>query len=591
MRWRILKKIQNSPPKTAGRHLRRPKTAGQAKFPAVDGTGKFQIGDIIRVLLENRGLKTKKEQEEFLHPPKPQDLTAKEVGISSEELRKAIDGIKKAVGTKEKIIIYGDYDADGICGTAILWEAIYKLGGKVMPFIPKREEGYGMKVARLEEMAKEGVKLVITVDQGIVAVRQAKKAKDLGLNLIITDHHLPGEKKPQALAILHTTKLSGSGVAWFLAKHLIKHIRGGVARGLSAFGRAHLGGEIGLDLATIGTISDVVPLVGPNRSIVKYGLESVRKTKRIGLISLYQTAGISPENIGTYEIGFIIGPRLNASGRIDDPLDSLRLICTKDKERALGLAIKIEEKNRQRQDLTDQILIHARNLWLTSDGKSSLIFVQDKSYEEGVIGLVAGKLMEEFYRPAVVLAPRENYWVASARSIEEFNIVEAIRACAEFLGPHGGHRKAAGFTIEESKISLVRQRLIELAQQKLGEKNLKPVLTIDMELSLKDLSLTLYEQLAKLAPFGEGNPHPVFATRNVRILDAQLVGAESKHLKLRFVDSDSGITMEAIGFGFGDFFSQLSPEKPVDIAYILAVDEWNGKRKIQLRLKDIKIKK
>jgi len=552
MRWRILKKIQN--PCLAGR---------QAK-------SKIQNEEVIKIVLENRGLKTERQQEEFLHPPRPQDLTTKEVGISSVELKKAIARIKKAIKGKEKIIIYGDYDTDGVCGTAILWEAIYKLGGEVMPFIPKRKEGYGMKVARLEEMAKEGIKLVITVDQGIVAVKQAEKAKDLGLDLIITDHHLPGTKKPDALAVLHTTRLSGSGVAWFLAKNL--------------------GDESGLDLATIGTVSDVVPLLGPNRSIVKYGLEAVRKTKRIGLISLYQTAGISPENIGTYEIGFIIGPRLNASGRIDDPLDSLRLICTKDENRAVDLAQKIEARNRQRQDLTQQILIHARNLWLTTDGKSSLIFVQDKSYEEGVIGLVAGKLMEEFYRPAVVLAPRENHWVASARSIEEFNIVEAIRACAEFLGPHGGHRKAAGFTIEESKISLVRQRLIELAQQKLDEEKLKPTLTIDMELGLKDLSLTLYDQLATLAPFGEGNPQPVFATKNVQIADAQLVGTESKHLKLRLVDSSSGVTLEAIGFGFGNIFSQLSPEQPIDIAYILATDEWNGKRKIQLKIKDIKIK-
>ena len=568
MRWRILKKIQI--PCLAGR---------QAK-------SKIQNKEVIKIVLENRGLKTEKQQEEFLHPPRPQDLTTKEVGISSVELKKAIARIKKAIKGKEKIIIYGDYDTDGVCGTAILWEAIYKLGGEVMPFIPKRKEGYGIKVARLEEMAKEGIKLVITVDQGIVAVKQAEKAKVLGLDLIITDHHLPGTKKPDASAILHTTKLSGSGVAWFLAKNLrgVTHPRGGVAPA------AHLGGEVGLDLATIGTVSDVVPLLGPNRSIVKYGLEAVRKTKRIGLISLYQAAGISPENIGTYEIGFIIGPRLNASGRIDDPLDSLRLICTKDKNRAVDLAQKIEARNRQRQDLTQQILIHARNLWLTTDGKSSLIFVQDKSYEEGVIGLVAGKLMEEFYRPAVVLAPRENHWVASARSIEEFNIVEAIRACAEFLGPHGGHRKAAGFTIEESKISLVRQRLIELAQQKLDEEKLKPTLTIDMELGLKDLSLTLYDQLATLAPFGEGNPQPVFATRDVQIADAQLVGTESKHLKLRLVDSSSGVTLEAIGFGFGNIFSQLSPEQPIDIAYILATDEWNGKRKIQLKIKDIKIK-
>jgi len=545
MRWRILNKVKSKKEK-----------------------GKSE--EIITLLLENRGLKTKKEQEEFLYPPKPQDLNAKEVGISSIGIQKAIARIKKAIRNEEKIIIYGDYDTDGVCGTAILWEAIYKLGGEVMPFIPKRKEGHGMKVARLEEMAKEGVKLVITVDQGIVAVEQAKRAKDLGLDLIITDHHLSGKKIPKALAILHTTRLSGSGVAWFLAKDL--------------------GEEAGLDLATIGTVSDVVPLVGPNRSIVKYGLGNVKKTKRVGLISLYQTAGISPENIGTYEIGFIIGPRLNASGRIDDPLDSLRLVCTKDEARALDLAQKIEERNRQRQDLTEQILIHARNLWLTFDGKSSLIFVQDRGYEEGVIGLVAGKLMEEFCRPAVVLAPRENHWVASARSIEEFNIVEAIRSCAEFLGPHGGHRKAAGFTIEESKISLVRQRLIELAQQKLDGEKLKPTLTIDTELGLKDLSLALYDQLAVLAPFGEGNPQPIFVSRNLQVVSAQLVGLENRHLKLQLKDGRIGTIVNAIGFGMGHFFSRLSPEKSIDVAYSLAVDEWNGQRGLQLRLKDIKIK-
>ena len=544
MRWKILKKIQNP-------------------------NSKFQIEEIIKILLENRGLKTKKEQEEFLNPKPPEKLTAKEVGISPAQLKKAISRIKKAVKNNQKIIIYGDYDTDGVCATAILWEAVYKLGAKVMPFIPKRKEGYGMKIKRLEQMAKEGVNLIITVDQGIVAIKQAQRAKDLGLDLIITDHHLPGEKKPDALAILHTTKLAGCGVAWFLAKDL--------------------GDESGLDLATIGTVSDVVPLIGPNRSIVKYGLKAVRETKRVGLMNLYQTAGISPQNIGTYEISFIIGPRLNATGRVDDPLDALRLICTKDKNRAIDLAQKIEEKNRLRQELTEQILVHARNLWLTSDGKSALIFVQDKSYEEGVIGLVAGKLMEEFYRPAVVLAPRENHWVASARSTEEFNIVEAIRTCAEFLGPHGGHRKAAGFTIEESKISLVRQRLIELAQKKLDEEKLKPTLTIDMELSLEDLSLTLYDQLATLAPFGEGNPQPVFASRKVNIVDAFLVGNGNQHLKLNIKSQTSNVKFDAIAFNMGGLYNQLSPEKPVDIAYNLAADEWNGQRRLELKLKDIKI--
>ncbi len=527
--------------------------------------------DIISILLSNRGLKTRKQQEEFLNPKPPDKLTAKEVGISLAQLKKAISRIKKAVKNNHKIIIYGDYDTDGVCATAILWEAIYKLGANVMPFIPKRKEGYGMKVTRLEQMAKEGVNLIITVDQGIVAIKQAQKAKDLGLDLIITDHHVPGSQKPESLAIVHTTKLSGSGVAWFLAKHL--------------------GDETGLDLATIGTVADVVPLIGPNRSLVKYGLESVKKTKRVGLLSLYEIAGISPQLIDTYEIGYFIGPRLNASGRMDDPLESLRLICTKDKNRAGDLAKKIEEKNRQRQALTEQFVAHARNLWLTSDGKSALIFLQDKSYEEGVIGLVARELMEEFYRPAVVLAPRENHWVASARSIEEFNIIEAIRTCADLLGPHGGHPRAAGFSIEESKIEILRQRLIELAENKLDKEKLKPTLKIDTELNLEDLNLTLYDQLVALAPFGEGNPQPVFASRKVRVVDAHLVGNGSQHLKLNLKSQISNVKFDAIAFNMGGLYNQLSPEKPVDIAYNLTVDEWNGRRRLELKLKDIKIKK
>lgn len=551
MRWRILQKLKVT------------------RLPDGQKSGKLKVEEIVRILLRNRGLKTLRQQEEFLNPKPPERLTAKDVGISPLQVKKAINRIKKAIKNKEKIIVYGDYDTDGVCATAIIWETLHKFGGEAMPFIPKREEGYGLKTERLEEMAKDGVGLVITVDQGIVAVRPAQKAKELGIDLIITDHHVPGERKPKAEAIVHTTKLSGAGVAWFLAKELKS--------------------ENYLDLATIGTVADVVPLIGPNRSLVKYGISTLRKTKRVGLLSLYQTAGISPEFIDTYEIGYLIGPRLNASGRMDDPLDSLRLICTKDKNRAEVLANKLEKKNRQRQALTEETTIHARSLWLKKDGQSALIFIGHKSYQEGIIGLVAGKLMEEFHRPAVVLAPRENHWVASARSIEEFNIIEAVRACADLLGPHGGHKKAAGFSIETSKIETLRQRLVKLAESQLDKKKLKPTLTIDMEVNLEDLNLSLYEKILKLAPFGEGNPQPVFASRHIKIVDAQSVGEGNQHLKLRVASDISHVTFEAIGFGFGHLFSQLSPEKPADIAYNLSVDEWNGQKKLQLKIRDIKI--
>ncbi|MGB9911368.1 MAG: single-stranded-DNA-specific exonuclease RecJ [Microgenomates group bacterium] len=549
MRWRILQKISSSEQEKIGIDLLNQK--------------------ILKIILENRGLKNKNQQEKFLNPLPLEKISYSDLGISLKELKKTIKRIQQAIKRKEKIIIYGDYDTDGICATAILWEALYRQKAEVMPFIPRRQEGYGLKSERLKEMSNQGVKLVITVDQGITALRQAETAKKLGIDLIITDHHLSGEKKPSAFSIIHTVEISGAGIAWFLAREL--------------------GDDSGLDLATIAVITDVIPLIGPARSLVKWGLPKLRNTKRVGLLALFEKAGINPEKIDTYHIGFIIGPRLNASGRIDDPLDSLRLICTKDKQKANFLAEKIEERNKKRQLLTEEITQHARKLWLETDGKSALIFVSHETYEEGVIGLVASNLMQEFYRPAIVLAPRGKDWVASARSIEEFNIVEAVRTCAQFLGNHGGHKKAAGFSIEEEKISLVKERLIALAESQLDKEKLKPTLIIDLELPLSFLSLSLYRKIKKMAPFGEGNPFPFFASRGLEIVNAQLIG-EDRHLKLWLKEKENPTIFEAIGFGMGKIFSSLSPEGEIDIAYTLSLDEWNGKEKLQLNLKDVKLR-
>ncbi len=529
---------------------------------------KLKTEDVIKILLANRGLKTKKEIEEFLNPKKPGDLTTQEVGIDLTQIKKATQRIQQAIKNQEKMIVYGDYDTDGICGTAILWETLYHLGAKALPFIPKREEGYGLKVERIEKMAEEGVKLIITVDQGIVAYSQAEQAYKLGLDLIITDHHVLGEKKPKALAIVHTTKLAGSGVAWFLAKNL--------------------GSQKGLDLVTIATITDMVPLLGPNRSLVKYGLKELRQTKRPGLLALFDFAVLNKENLGVFEISYLIGPRLNAAGRLDDPMDALRLVCTKKESPAIALAQKIDQQNRERQNLTEQTMIHARNLWLKEDGQSQLIFVAHESYQEGIVGLVAGKLAEEFYRPAIVVAKGKEFSRASARSINGFNILEAIRSCAEFIGSHGGHQKAAAFTVETTKIEILREKLNEIAQGKLKDKELSPTLKIDAELNFEDLTLDFYRQLARLEPFGEGNPQPVFASFGVKVIEIRTVGNGDKHLKLRLLSPVSNLTFEAIGFSLGDFSSQLAQGQLVNVAYNLALDEWNGHQKLQLKLKDIK---
>ncbi len=553
MRWRVLRKIKSK------------------------DKGKRQA-EIIKSLFLNRGLRTEKQREEFLKPKDPYQLTPKDVGVSSVQLIKALKRIKKAIKNKEKVIVYGDYDTDGVCGTAILWESLNKLGMRVMPFIPKREEGYGLKVERIDEMAEEGVKLIITVDQGIVHSRQVEHAKKVGVDVIVSDHHQKGKKIPRAVAIVHTTQMAGAGVAWFLANWLIRKIKPKI-------------GRPSLDLVTIGTITDMVPLIGPNRSLVKDGLNYLRKTKRVGLVSLYQFCGIEKEKIGTYEVGYIIGPRINATGRMDDPMEALRLVCTKDENRAVSLAQKIDQQNRERQELMKQTIAHARDLWLKEDGQSALIFIYHPSYEHGVVGLVASKLKDEFYRPAVVLAPRKDHWVASARSIDEFSMIEAIREFASLLGDHGGHRLAAGFSVSQEKLEEIKKRLTEKAEKDLDKSKLESKIEIELEVKLNDLSLSLYQEIEKFAPFGVGNPRPVFASRQLEIGEIKLMGKEKQHLKMGVKEQESGLKFEAIGFGMGEVFSQLSSKELVDLAYELVLNRWNNQRKLELRLRDLKLPK
>ena len=537
--------------------------------------GEKKIETIFKHLLLNRGLKTKRQQEDFLNPKSPYKLTLREVGISPDEIKKAIARLKKAIKKKEKVIVYGDYDADGVCATAIVWETLNKLGAQVMPFIPKREEGYGLKVERIDQMAKAGVSLIVTVDQGIVQFKQVEHANKIGMDVIVTDHHVPGKKKPKAAAVIHTTQLAGVGVAWFFARQL-----------LAAFKKKE---KLGLDLVTIGTVTDMVPLLGANRSLVKHGLNQLKKTKRIGLQFLCQLVGLDSEKISAREVGFIIGPRINASGRIRDPMDPLRLLCLKkDKNKALKIARRLDENNRERQTLTKRTSLHARELWLKEDGQSSLIFVQDQTYNEGVIGLVAQKLKDEFYRPAVVISEGKEMSRASARSVQEFNIIEAIRKCADLLDSHGGHPLAAGFNIETKKINLLKTRLQQIAEEQLAQKKLKRVLKIDAQLELVDLTFDFFNQLERFEPFGQDNPQPAFVTKKIKVVSAQLVGAGKQHLKLTVYGPEPKKNIGAIGFGMGDFYSQLSSEEPIDIAYNLIINEWNSQKRLQLKLKDIK---
>lgn len=523
---------------------------------------------ILNILLENRGIKTKKEKEEFLNLPSPYDLTAKQVGIDQKQLSKAITRIKKAIKNKEKIIIYGDYDSDGVCATAILWETLWNLKANVLPYIPTRNEGYGMKSERLDEFLKNGVSLVITVDNGIVNYEQINHAKKIGLDLIVTDHHSLGEQKVNAYAVVHTLELCGAGVSWFLANQF---------------------GKTDLDLVTIGTITDLMPLAGVNRQIVYHGLEHLRKTKRIGLQELFKTANIDPLKIGTYEIGFIIGPRLNAAGRMENPIDALRLICTFKNEQALELAKKLDSQNRQRQSLMEVMTKQAKEMWLKQKGEDKLIFVSSESWEYGIIGLVAGRLVEEFYRPTVVVSWQKESCRASARSVNGFNIIEAIRnSCADLLDSHGGHAMAAGFNVETGKLEEAKKRLTDFVNKNLTPEDLVPSLKIDLELDLKVLNQTLFQEIKRLEPFGLGNPEPVFVCRGLIVDNLKTVGQTSKHLALVLKSPDSDIKIRAIGFNLGDYYPKISIGRPIDVVFNLIADDWNGNNSLQLKIKDIK---
>lgn len=526
--------------------------------------------DIVKTLLKNRGIKDEKE---FFDPTDPAKISLKSLGISQSEVKKAIDRIRKAKTRGEKVIVYGDYDADGIDGTAILWETLHAIGLNVLPYIPERfSEGYGLNAESLKKLKSEepSLALVITVDHGIVAGKKVDTARELGIDVIITDHHQKGKIAPKAFATIYTDKISGSGVSWFFSREIRKNFKAGNI-------------ENGLELAAIGTIADQLPLLGPNRSIVKFGLEKLNETKRPGLIELFKEAGIEKGSIGTYEVGFVIAPRINAMGRLEHAIDSLRLLCTRNLVKAGQIARHIGATNTQRQKIVEEVVIHARGK--VNDEK--VIVIAGEDYHEGVIGLAAARLVEEFYRPAIVLSKKGGISKASARSISGFNIIEAIRELEDLYIEGGGHPMAAGFSIETKKIGEFTKRINKIAKGILTEEILSRKLRVDMEISFSKLNYKLLAQIKSFEPAGLGNPTPTFASNGVKVVEARTIGREARHLKLK-LEQDEHI-FDSIFFGGGEIYSKLRPDVEVDVAYQLEDNTWNGRKNLQLKIKDIRI--
>lgn len=522
--------------------------------------------EIIDILLKNRKIENIKA---YFEPSKPNAISLDDIQIEKSEVEKLITRIKKAKQKQEKVIVYGDYDADGICATAILWETLHEYGIDTSPYIPERlSEGYGINKKSLDKLTRQynNLGLIITVDNGIVANKPIDYANNKGVDVVITDHHQKSKKIPNALAIIHTDTISGSAIAWFVACELRRQLK----IRIPTYGD-------GLDLACIGTIADMIPLSGFNRSIVKHGLDSLNKTKRPGLISLCSDAGIEMGSMGTQTVSYMIAPRINAMGRLTHAMESLRLLCVRKENRAKEISLLVNKTNLERQKIVEEVVIHAKK---EADSKTSnIIVIAHESYHEGVIGLAAGKLVEEFYRPAIVFSKGAEISKASARSISGFNIIETIRLFDDLIIEGGGHPMAAGFSIKTSNFDAFLQKISNI---KIPEELLIKESNVDLELMFSEINYPLVLDLKKFEPFGLGNPTPSFITKNVSVLDSKLVGSTKAHLKLKL--KNSGKTFSAIGFSMGDRVNDI--KESIDIIYSIAENVYNGNVTIDIRLKD-----
>jgi single-stranded-DNA-specific exonuclease len=538
---------------------------------------------LMRQLLYNRGITDSASAMHFVNgdvgfPTDPFLLTG---------MREAVNRIHHAVMNQENVAIYGDYDADGVTSTALLVEFLSQLGLEPRPYIPNRyDEGYGLNEDAMVQLAEEGLSLIITVDCGIRAVPEVTLANQLGMDVIITDHHHPGSLLPPAVAVIDPRQtgdvypeknLAGVGLAYKLAQAY-----------LATYPQEGVNPEAWLDLVAIGTIADLTPLQGENRLLVSVGLEKIRLQTRQGLFSLARLAGIDLAKLDASHIGFGIGPRLNAAGRLDTAYTALALLTTDDLYEAGQLAQKLDSQNSHRQEMTHRIREDAAARVLAQDPNALLFFAADPSFSEGVVGLAASRLTESYYRPAIIAHQGEQFSVASCRSIPEFHITRALDACADLLEKHGGHAAAAGFTVRNENIEALISRLVEIAEEQLGSLELIPELFIDREIKLERLDYQyipgILEDLHQLEPTGRGNPEPLFASKNVVVRQARPVGREGSHLKLTLKAGNN--TYDAIAFRQGYWYADM-PER-IDIAYRFDVNDYMGRNTLQLNVKDIK---
>jgi len=530
---------------------------------------------IIAQLFYNRGLTEPSQLETFLTA----DDRLSGDPFLLPDMHQAVARIYQALLSGENIAVYGDFDTDGITATALLVQGLSLLNCQATPYIPHRlTEGYGLKTAALEKLYQQGIRLVISVDCGITGFSEVKKARKMGLDIIVTDHHTPSDTLPPATAVIDPklsnscypfSELAGVGVALKLLQALFRGI--GKEQQLDQL----------MDLVALGTVADVVSLLGENRYLVKQGLKLLNTSTRLGIREIITQCGLNTGNLDSESISWTIAPRLNAAGRLEHAIHSYRLLMTDSPEEAHQLAMWLEQKNAERQKLTSKAQAKAREHVVT-EGIAPILIVGDRDFPAGICGLVASRLAEEFYRPAIVIRTGEQTSSASCRSIPEFNIIQALTQCSNLFYHFGGHAQAAGFTLPTRNLPRLQQILLQIATDQLDGIDLRPRLDIEVEVSLRELGGNTFPMIQKLAPFGRGNPAPTFLTRRVEIIECRSMGNNGKHVRLKL--RQDGTVWDGVGFGLGSYLTEAS--SPLDIVYSLEVDHWGNEGRLRLNIQD-----
>ena len=529
---------------------------------------------LITQLLYNRGIKL-----EDIDPFLSADPRLEGNPFLLPDISQAVSRVYKALLAREKIAVYSDFDVDGVTATVILVEGLSRLGAEVIFYIPDRfSEGHGLKISALEKLRAQGADLVITVDCGVTDLAEVKQAKKMGIDVVITDHHIPLGSLPQAIAVVDPKRkdsvypypdLAGAGVAFKLLQALFH--KANKEKWLARF----------LDLLALATVTDLVTLVGENRYLVKEGLRELNNSSRVGIQEMVKLTGLKLGELDSEDISWVLGPRLNAAGRMNNAYTSYQLLTTQSPEEARLLALELEENNTERQKLTSEVLSRVREK-LAAKLHLPVLIEGDESYSVGVIGLVAGKLVDEFYKPAIIINLGPELCQGSCRSIAEFNIASALAECHDLLTAFGGHPLAAGFTVARQNLAQLEQKLTSLAMDQLGHLDLRPELVIDAELPLSILAGDTFNLMQKLSPFGRGNPQPTFLTRGAEVIECRNFGNRDEWLRLKL--KQGNVTWQAV-----DFESRKKREEipsHIDIVYNMEKSRWNGEEALRLKLLD-----